>query len=633
MANEQRENLGPAERIINTLLTHCDHIYHGRPGMVTADGRTAVGVRWEPVTTVKEGDHTVVYKLIKNGPKIEIKQGDKIVRVRGTKVGNLWADNTIREDRRKVADFRSAGLFPEVAKWAYSQVAEIWKLDNEFAAKWASYAFGQDHRDLKVVLAAFMMVQSRKGDPVRENGEVLFNDDDFRDVGEAMCLITKGRYLNAKQLKRVHDLLVLPEIAALNRELGFSRSARNPFLGRWPKAVKVWLRYRENNPQMLEGLVKGGFKETIMALSRLAHYKPQSPKFFETLGWKQKQADDGRREIAIGEAWTAADSWETLGEAQICEAIEGTKPSWKVIVSRVPASVGITRAIMAAAIEAGCLSDKDLVIATPTLEDLGLLQVQDVRERWQAAVQAAEDQRAANIARNVKAKETKEALQEGADKAVQKAVEEVTKGLRIYFMVDISSSMEQALTRAKTYIENFVQGFDPTSLHVCVFNTSGREVTIRHASKAGVQQAFRGIQAGGGTDYGSAVRCLQKHPLKEGEEALFFFVGDEGQNGTFTQTVRGSGLNPVAFGLVPVVSPMFGRGATVHRTAQELGIPCFEVDEGVFEDPYALPRTLRNLIAATPVGAPRAGQVQAIRKTLVDTILETELLKKPAWAA
>jgi hypothetical protein len=72
-----------------------------------------------------------------------------------------------------------------------------------------------------------------------------------------------------------------------------------------------------------------------------------------------------------------------------------------------------------------------------------------------------------------------------------------------------------------------------------------------------------------------------------------------------------------------------------------LGIPCFTIDERIFgqvttggaADPYAIPRTIRNIIAATPVGRPVAARVAAPRVTLVDTILKTTLLKKPAWAS
>lgn len=634
---QKRETLGPAERIIQALIGHSDHMVHNRAGMVSQDA-SPIGVRWDPVTTVEQDGKKVVYKLIQKGQVTKIPvEGKKPIVIKGVPVGTLWADGTIRsENRTKVGEFRKAGLFPEVAVWMYNQVAEVWRLDNEFAARWASYAYKNDQsRDLKVVLAAFLMVQSRKGDPVIDQGVIAFHDDDFRDVGEAMALhYDKGKSLDAKLLLRVRDLLTLPQIAAINRELGFGLSARHAFLGRWPATVRKWLAFREANIQVLEGLVKAGFKETVKDLARLVGYKPTTDKFFEVLRWKQAQSEDGRRSLAIGKAVTQAESWEGLSESQICERIVANKPGFKVITGLLPKTVGLTRAIMAAAIESGALSNKDLVIATPTLEELGLLKVQDVRERWQAATRAADDQRAANIARNVKSKEHRETLQVASDTAVQKAVAEAVKGLVIYFMVDISSSMQGALELAKEYIEKCLQAFPPDKLHVGIFNTAGRRVVLKSATQAGVNQAFRGIVASGGTNYGAClVQCLEQTKPNADEDALFFFVGDE-QAPEFTREVRASGLNPLAFGFLRVVNLAFGpdNGTAVRYTARELGIPCFMLDAQTFEDPYAVPQKLRALIAATPVNATAA--VRAVpRVTLIDQILATELLQKPAWAA
>jgi hypothetical protein len=67
----------------------------------------------------------------------------------------------------------------------------------------------------------------------------------------------------------------------------------------------------------------------------------------------------------------------------------------------------------------------------------------------------------------------------------------------------------------------------------------------------------------------------------------------------------------------------------VRGTAAELGIPCFMIDENTFADPYAIPRTIRALVAATPVNQ-QVMQRAAPRVTLVDTILKTPLLQKPA---
>lgn len=616
------ENLGPAERIINALLAYTDHMYHNRPGFVVADARHNIGVRWEYAVPADEEGKRVLNRIVGKGRKAT-----------KTKIGEIRADGKVVNGGQVVGEFRPAGIFPEVAAWMYRQVAEVWRLDNEFSARWASHAFKQDHRDLKVVLAAFMLCQSRKGDPVKEGDKVLFHDEDFRDVGEAMALVYGGKEskkdMSPKMLLRIYEVLKVPAIAEINRELGFGRSARQAHLGRWEKAVHKWLRFREENPKLLAGLEKAGFKSTVQDLVRITGYKPESPKFFEALRWKQSQAKDGRRTIAIGVEMAAAESWADLTEEQICERIVRDKPNWKKAASMLPKHLGATRAIVMAAIEAGSFSNKDLVIALPTLEDLGLLQVQEVKERLDKAIREAEDMRAANVAARLRTKEAKDMAQEAADNAVKKAVVEAVKNLRVYFMVDISGSMQQAIEKSKQHVAKFLQAFPPEQIHIAVFNTSGREVQVKHASAAGVENAFKGIQAGGGTSYASGVMALQAHKPKADEDALFFFVGDEEDTNDFDHAVRQSGLRPVAFGFLKVVQNNY---RCVQQTASKLGVPCFMVDENTFADPYAIPRTLRNLIEATPVGKV-AGPAPAVRVTLIDTILKTDLLQKPAWAS
>lgn len=611
------EALGPAERVVQMLTQTVDHAVHNRPGMVSAAPGTNIGVKWEPVTWKKEGEEKVVYRLSK--------VGNKTVK---TRVGILGDDGKVREGGQIVGEYRKPGLFPEVVTFMYKQIADLWALDNEFAARLASWSFAREHRDLKVILAAFMLVQSRSGEPIRGNdGKVEFLDDDFRAVGEAMCLTRAKDDFNPKMILRVGDVLAIKGVADINRALGFGRSAREPVMGRYAKAVEKYLRHRERNPKMLEGLIKAGFRTSIMRLARRVGYKPETPAFFEMLRWKQVQAKDGRRTMAIGKNVRKADTWDKLTEAEICERIVKEKLNYKMIVGKLP-KTGLTRAIMAAAIEAGSLSNTDLIILTPTLEELGLLKVQFIKDRWERALEAAESQRAANIARNVKKTETVEKLQEAADVAVKKAVEEVVKGLRIYFVVDKSGSMEKSLEVAKIYLEKFLQAFPLDQIHVSVFNTVGTEIHLKAASAAGVRQAFMGHAAGGGTSYAQGVRAIMHHKPKDDEDAIFIFVGDEGDYGaeSLADTIRFSGINPVAFGLLKVPGQ---EGSVVTDAARKLGIPCFMIEEGIFADPYQVPRVIRNLIASTPVGT-RATATR--RKTLVQEIMETPLLQKPVWA-
>lgn len=624
------ETLGPAERVVQTLTTYLDHAVHNRPGIVIKDTSTPIGVKWVPATWKLEGaegtpQQKVAYELTKVGKKsIPVRRG--VLQEDG---------KTVKEGNVVVGEYRKPGLYPEAVAYMYRQIAEVWKLDNEFAAHLASWSFPKEHRDLKVVLAAFMLVQSRSGEPVMDNGKVAFHDDDFRAIGEAMLLNRGSKNdFNPKLMLRVGDVLAIPQIAEINRTLGFGKSAREAPKGRYTKAMEKWLKSLESNPKALENWVKGGFRTSVMEASRRVGYKPTSQGFFATLRWKQKQAGDGRRVLAIGQEVAAAESWEGLTEKKICQKITKDKPNFKRLVGLLPASVGLTRAVMAAAIEANCLSDADLIIMTPTLEELGLLAVPEFAARWKTACDKATNQRAANIARNVKLESTVEALTAASDNVAVKVMEEVTKGLRVYVMVDKSGSMERSLELAKEYLTKFLGGFPLDRTHVSVFNTSGSEIVIKAASSVAVDHAFKGHSAAGGTDHASGLEVLiSKYKPADDEDALFIFVGDEGETHTarLIATIRRHGVLPVGFGLLKVPGQ---NGSIVQDAARELGVPCFMIDQGIFADPYAITRTLRNLIATTPVGLKPVTQIapRVVRKTLVQEILETPLLTKPIWA-
>jgi hypothetical protein len=644
------ENLGPAERILNSILTYTDHCVHNRPGVVVPDNRTTIGMRWDYATYKMENGVKTVYRFGK--------EGKKTVK---TRVGTMNGDRRVMDGEHQIGEWRDAGLYPEIVTWMYRQVADVWKMDNEFAARWASHQFGEEHRDLKVILAAFMLVQSRKGEPVLDEGRLAFYDDDFRDVGEAMMLIYKkdGKDLSPKLLLRIRDVLEVPGVVTINREMGFGRSLRTPPLGRWPKVVTKWLTYREENPQLLAGLSKAGFRTTVIALAAACGYKPQSDKFFEALRWKQSQSKDGRRTLAIGKEVAKAETWESLSEAQVCEEISREKPAYKKLVSLLPKNIGLTRAIMACAIETGCLSNKDLVIATPTIEELGLLEVQSVKDKWNAAVRAAEDMRAANIASRVKGKKTQEALVAGAEKAAKKAVEEVVKNIRAYVIVDRSGSMSVAIESAVRLITKLLPAFrvdlevpqrdspfhkdaisredspedQKANIHVAYFNTDAKEVKFKARSGVAVGQAFKGITGSGGTDYGAGIRAIQHNQPSEEEDTLLICVGDQ-EAATFEDAVHRSGIRPMAIGFFFTPSNQ-GGGASweaVEGTARKLGIPCFRISEATFEDPYAIPRTIRALVAATPVTVRTTGSHRR-RETLTEIILKTPLLAKPTWAS
>jgi len=620
------ENLGPAERIIQTVLSFADHMVHNRNGYVVEDRTVPYGLRWFPATyRVDEGGNTVVFRLEKHGKKTtEIR------------VGVRRQDGKIVEAGRVVGEYREAGIFPEVAAYLYRQIAEVWKLDNEFAARWASWAFKQPNRDLKVLMAAFMLVQNRMGMPVVVDGKAEFYDEDYRAVGEAMLLLwskERDRRFDPKMIQLVKRVLEVPTVAAINRELKFGTSQRKPVLGkRYARTVHKWLENREANPKTLDVLIKNGFARHVRALAESTGYKPKTPRFFEMLRWKQKQAEDGRREIAIGENVTDTDRWDNLSEQEICEKIEKEKPGYKRVLGALSKDK-FTRAVAMALVEAGSFTDKDLLVFTPTFEELGLMEVPAFKARLDKAAAAATDMRAINIAKNVKSASLKEKLEDAAVSAGKKAVAEVVKDMMIHVIVDKSASEEGAIERAKECLTKLLPAFPLDKLFVSVFDTTGREVKISHASKAGVENAFRGIAASGGTIYAQGVKAIAHHKPGPDQDLLMLFFGDEEcTHPNFANAIRDAGLRPVAFGLIRVLGKISkGHGAAVRNTAAELKIPCFLINEQVFEDVNNIPQILRNLIASTPVGV-KANAVPATPR-LIEEILKTEILKRPVWAA
>ncbi len=572
------EHVGPAERLLDLVLNSSAHLWHNRPGIEES------GV-WHPA------------------------RGNQR---RGVRI--------------------APGLHVRAAVDLYTRLLELYKLNRTLMAHFASYALTKtDWCDLKVATAALMLVQSSAGQPIHDDdGQVAFHDDDYRAIGEAMVLRYEKKsthMLTPKAVLRIAELLETDEIAALNRAAGFGDPAgKKPPLGRWKKAAAKWLEIREANRPMLEGLVKAGYKQTIKKIARKVGYKPQSADFFALLGWKQSQSPDGHREIGLDGTLELVKSerFDGLSEAEICEAVATQKLSYKEVVGRLPKELGLTPAIMVALLPS--LSDRDLRQLTPTLEELGLMTEPEIRDRWEQAVQAATDQRALNIAKNVRDEGLRDKLEQAADNAARKAVEEATAELdvRVMFLVDKSGSMQGAINDSKEALSRILAGFPLDKLHIATFDTMGTVLVPKAPSRAAVLHMLDPIRAGGGTMHLAAVHALHRDGVRVPPEAklIVIVVGDEaGERGsTLAQGFRDVGYRVDAMALL--ISARY-RGSTVRDCARELGVPYSEVSVDQFDDPYHVTRVLTALLEAPVVrGGAAAG--------LVDKVMSTPLLEMPA---
>jgi hypothetical protein len=583
------ESLGPAEKLVQLIINFPDHLWHNRPGVVRSG-------KWKPATRKEIEEHKKTGRIV-NG------------------------------------SFRQPGPNVEAIEQVYRALAEIWSANNELAARLASYVMKEtDWRDMKVVCAAFMLVQSRAGEPIVEeqNGQrvVLFNDEDYREVGDAMIkLYERGsnRMMNPKLIQRVNEVLSLPAVAAINRRLGFGNPhKRKPFVGRYYNSVTDWIEFRETNISLLEGLKKSGYAKTVQGLARMVGYKPKSKRFFEALGWKQKQAASGHRTIGLTDLQIRKVTFEGKSEKEICETIVAEKLGWKQVMGMLPKNIGLTSAIFVAMLDQ--FSDKDLTILTPTLEELGLLKHDQIKARWQEAISKQEDQRARNIAKNLRDRELAGKLAESADAAVTKAVAEATKDvdLHIMFIIDTSGSMEGAIESSKKALSMIVQGFPQNRVNIASFNTVGTVLKPRHWSAAGVQHMLKSIGASGGTIYSSGLRALHESGVRipPGRSLILFAVGDEaGESGDLLATnLQQWKYVPAAIAHIVSVASNSGRGLTVRRAAEVLGVPYTEVNVEQLTDVYQVQRTLKAALESQPYRE---------KASLVEKIMQSELLVSP----
>lgn len=577
-----QEDRGAAERLLDLVLTSGAHLWHNRPGV-------SIEQRWFPATTRFRG------------------QGQRV----------------------------PPGLFVPAAVELYRQLVEIYALDPELMAHFASYALVEtEWRDLKVACAALMLVQPISGQPIRdEDGVVALMDDDYRAIGEAMLLWYRQRstkMMTPKMVLRVASLLEVPQIAAINRRAGFADPAsRKPPLGRWPKAAQAWLRIREQNVHQLDGLVAAGYKETIKTIARRSGYRPGSARFFEVLGWPQKQAAGGHRRVGMEDLELRKhERFDGLDEAQICERIVTERITYKDAVGRLPAGTQLTPAIMVALLPS--LSDRDLRILTPTLEGLGLLADAEVRTRWERAVQAATDQRALNIAKNVQNRELRDKLEEAADAASRAAIGTASgdADIHVMFLIDRSGSMEGAIETSKDVLVKILAGFPPERLHIAAFDTHGMVLRPKAPTRIGVWHMLGRMKAGGGTLHWTALEAFRREGLTipEGAKLIMIVIGDEaGEDApSFVRRMQDFGYVPDAIALIVNVSSGmgWGRGTTVSSAARMLHVPFSEIAADHFDDPYHVTRILEALLQAPALEGGRLG--------LLERVLATPLLEKPA---
>ena len=277
-----------------------------------------------------------------------------------------------------------------------------------------------------------------------------------------------------------------------------ARRSRRSAAGSAPR--RKWLRAAREEPADAPGPGEGRLQgDASRSIARKAGYKPESA---GVLRGARLEAEAGGGGPPHGGPRAASscekrERFDGLSEAEICEAIETQKLSYKDVVGRLPKDVGLTPAIMVALLPS--LSDRDLRMLTPTLEELGLMAEPEIRARWEKAIADGHRPARAQHREERPQQGAPEKLEEASDNAARKAVAEATAeaDVRVMFLIDKSGSMEGAIEKSKEALSRILAGFPLEKLHIATLRHHGHGAQARRRpSRAAVQHMLAGHQGG-----------------------------------------------------------------------------------------------------------------------------------------
>jgi len=377
---------------------------------------------------------------------------------------HLWSKNKLQEDKLEPV----LKLFSELAE-----------KDPLFLAHFTSYAMRKlDSKDLKVV-AAFASSLS-DADGTAFSVESNYRKPNWRLVAQAA-------------LQQLDPKLVLRVVRLANRKQKFgSKGEATHFSKHLRTALKRYLRFREVNPKVLEGVKRVGLSKTYKTLYRIARLAP-SAEACKVLGWKQKEGYPGAGvEIKKNEL-----SLEGLTDLQIAEKIRAERLPPTRVLGALPGKIS---PVVAAAILEQSTGDQAIIL-TDMFEEQGLLKNKEVQKLYRRKILSSKNalDRVDRIKSELSA--DTEAMLKTA--RAEKRKDDVGDVGKLFLHIDISGSMQNAIALASdrgATLAEFVKN-PQENFHWGVFNDSGRILQKPNTfEKDAFKACLYGVRAGGGTN-------------------------------------------------------------------------------------------------------------------------------------
>jgi hypothetical protein len=315
---------------------------------------------------------------------------------------HIWSKNKIQEEKAQRA-------LEDLLPLAYK--------DPFFLAHLTSYVFKNSKaKDLKTFLAYISSLSDADGQSFSPNSK--YKKPNLRYVGWAAL-----HQLDPKLADRVL-LLATRKFSVqglLNESTHFPTSLRSAF--------EKYLKYREANPEILEGIRKAGFKTTLRRMGRKMHYD-FSDEARQILDWPRKGQKFEKR----------APIFDGLDDLEVAQKIRTEKLPYITTLgelSRINRKVSPVIAV--AMLEQA--TGNQAVIMRSTFEDAGILNDKQVMDLYESKIKEAKTtlDRATTISKNA-SEEVKKVMKDARAEARKEELGDMGK---IFVHLDFSGSMQQ----------------------------------------------------------------------------------------------------------------------------------------------------------------------------------------------
>lgn len=483
--------------------------------------------------------------------------------------------------------------FKEVSKI----FADLAKHDPYFMAHYAAYVAKSDSKDQKVLAVFWNALNDADGQPFFKGSTA--NKPNLRQVSGAIL-----QQIDPHLACRVMELCLLkfgvPGI--LNESRHFPNSLRNAFV--------KYLRYREENIEMLRGARRSGMAGVLRSMYRYARIAP-SDSAAAALKWgKQK---DGRR-ITEEEL----PNFNGLDSAAIAEKLLNDKISPVVACTIIPKnkmSAGVAKALLT-----NCTGNQAIVLYRMFSRN-GYLEVKSIKELFAEKVKTsttAVDR--IDILTKDAAEEDKKEFAEIRSDSRKKATRDIQIG-KLFLSIDKSGSMEKVLEYAKECGSIFAECLnDPAhNFGWGLFDTAAYVLpTPSKFTKEAFYQALYGRAAGGSTD---CIALYQK--AREFGAEVDVYLTDQGHYaGAIMKRLNDYHDRHPSIPKPKAAIIVHFRNDSVPNTSLEDGLRAVGIPVTV-----VTPESLKeSALVAQSVRTALVGEL-----AIIDNIMETPLPSLPRW--